>query len=95
MKLRHFALLLAVFLIQASFGVGYFVYEADKNAFAIAYTLIPIAGYLMVVYRLAVFRNIPRVPRAVVAVALSGVLWYVSGLLITVAVIRLGLVKPR
>ena len=95
MQIRHFALLVAVFLCQAAFGIGYFANEAYKTAFGIGYVIIPITGYVLVVYRLAVFRHIPRVSRAIVALPLSGVLWYVSGFLITLVVIRLGLVKPR
>jgi hypothetical protein len=95
MQIRHFALLTAVFLCQAALGIGYFVNETYKDAFGIGSVIIPIIGYALVAYRLQILRNIPKVSRVIVALGASGIVWYVGGCLITAAVIRMGLVKPR
>ena len=94
MRRRHVLMLAAVFCIQGALNIGYFGCHELKNAFGYASIVIPLVGYVTVLYRLPAFQNRPVAVRAILAIVISGAIWFVGGWAIMIPLVWSGLAKP-
>ena len=88
-------LLAAVFLCQLAFGIGWFDDETHMVGYEIAYIIVPVTCYALVLYRLRTFWNMPKIPRTIVAVGTACCVWFVAGIVGVMNIIRMGWVQTR
>jgi hypothetical protein len=82
-----------IFLAQAALNVGYFASREFRSAFGYALVLIPLAGYLIVLYRLPALQKAPLMIRALAAFSVSGVVWYLGSCVIFMLLLWGGIAK--